>query len=184
MGDPKKQKKKYQTPPHPWEKVRIDEERILVKEYGFKNKKEIWKMKSVLLGFIERTRKLIANTSKQAEKEKVQLLNRLASYGLITKTSKLEDVLSLTPKDIMERRLQTLVYRKGLAKTMNQSRQFIVHGHIAIGDKKITAPSYLVVKTEEPKICFSQLSQISAEDHPERIAGKAVAVKTIAGKAK
>ncbi len=168
MGDPKKKKKKYQTPRHPWEKDRIDEEREIIKQYGFKNKKEIWKMKSVLRNFVERTRKLIADTSKQGEKEKIQLLNKLSSLGLITKTSKLEDILSLTPKDIMERRLQTLVFRKGFAKSMNQARQFIVHGHITVGEKKITSPSYLVVKVEEAKIGFLPSSQLSSVDHPER----------------
>ncbi len=172
MGDPKKKKKKYQTPPHPWQKERIEEERKLMREYGFQNKKEIWKMKSILINFIDRTRKLIANTTKQGEKEKIQLVNRLVALGLITKTSKLEDILNLTPKDIMERRLQTLVFRKGLAKSIKQARQFIVHGHIAIDNKKITSPSYLVLAGEEPKISFSSLSQLSSLDHPERVAGK------------
>lgn len=168
MGDPKKEKKKYQTPPHPWQKERIDEERKLMREYGFTNKREIWKTESILIKFIDRTRKLIANTTKQGEKEKIQLLNKLYSLGLITKTSKLEDILSITPKDIMERRLQTLVFRKGLAKSIKQARQFIVHGHIAIGIKKIASPSYLVLKEEELKISFLPLSQLASPDHPER----------------
>ncbi len=172
MGDPKKKRKKYQKPSHPWQKERIDEEKGITKEYGFRNKKEIWRMKSMLRTFINITRQLIADTTKQGEKEKIQLLNKLSSLGLITKTSKLEDVLNLTPKDIMERRLQTLVFRKGLAKTASQARQFIVHGHVSIGDKKITSPSYLVVTAEEPKINFSQLSQLASQDHPERVAGK------------
>jgi len=172
MGDPKKKKKKYQTPSHPWGKERVEEEKKIIKEYGFKNRKEIWKMKSMLINFINQTRKLIADTSKQGEKEKIQLLHKLYSLGLITKTSKLEDILSLTPKDIMERRLQTLVFRKGLAKSINQARQFIVHGHITVGEKKITSPSSLVVREEEPKISFSPLSQLSSSDHPERAVGK------------
>ena len=65
-------------------------------------KKEIWKMKSVLINFVNQTRKLIADTSEQGKKEKIQLLNKLVSLGLITKTSKLEDILSLTPKDIID----------------------------------------------------------------------------------
>ena len=168
MGDPKKKKKKYQTPSHPWGKERVEEEKKIIKEYGFKNRKEIWKMKSILINFINQTRKLIADTTKQGEKEKIQLLHKLYSLGLITKTSKLEDILSLTPKDIMERRLQTLVFRKGLAKSINQARQFIVHGHVNIGNKKITSPSYLVVREEESKIGFLPSSQLSSAGHPER----------------
>ena len=40
MGDPRKLRKKYYPPSHPWQKIRIDEEKILMKDYGFKNKKE------------------------------------------------------------------------------------------------------------------------------------------------
>ena len=43
MGHPKKTRKKYKTPSHPWQKDRLEEEKILTKEYGLKNKKELWK---------------------------------------------------------------------------------------------------------------------------------------------
>ncbi len=149
-----------------------------MREYGFRNKKEIWRMKSMLMNFVNQTRRLIADTSKQGEKEKKQLLDKLSSLGLIKKTSKFEDVLGLTPKDIMERRLQTLVFKKGLAKSVKQARQFIVHGHINIGEKKVTAPSCLVLSEEEPKISFSSLSQLSSSDHPERFVNEAGKTKT------
>ena len=84
--------------------------------------------------------------------EKKQLLGRLYLLGLLKKDSKVEDVLNLTLKDIMERRLQTLVYRKNMAKTILQARQFITHEHISISSRKITAPSYLVSIEEEPNI--------------------------------
>ena len=41
MGNPKRHRKKYSTPAHPWQRARIEEERELSKEYGFKNKKEM-----------------------------------------------------------------------------------------------------------------------------------------------
>ena len=44
MGDPRKTRKKYDTPQHPWQKERMDQESVFLKEYGLKNKKEIWKM--------------------------------------------------------------------------------------------------------------------------------------------
>ena len=80
----------------------------------------------------------------------------------------MEDVLTLTLKDVMERRLQTLVFRKNLASSVSQARQFIVHEHISLGDKKITAPSYLVPVGEEGTIQFSQGSVISKASHPIR----------------
>ena len=51
MGDPKKQRKKYTTPRHPWQRDRLDEERQLLKDYGLKNKKELWKFESLLRKF-------------------------------------------------------------------------------------------------------------------------------------
>ena len=80
------------------------------------------------------------------------MLNRLYSLGLLKKDSKVEDILNLTLKDILERRLQTLVHRKQLTKTITQARQFIVHEHVLVGKRKITSPSYLVSVEEEPQI--------------------------------
>ena len=144
MGDPKKQKKKFSTPNHPWQKERIEAEKEILKQYGLRRKYEIWKMDSMLKDFLNRAKTLIAQRNPQSDLEKKQLLQRLNSLGLLKKDSKVEDVLNLTLKDVMERRLQTLLIRKQLARTMKQAREFITHEHVAIGERKVTAPSYLV----------------------------------------
>lgn len=169
MGDIKKNRKKYSKPSHPWQKIRIEEEREIFKEYGLKNKKELWKLTSLLTQFKDRAKKLVALKTKQAEKEKIELLSKIASLGLLEKNANLEDVLSLTLKDILNRRLQTILLKNNLTKTIKQSRQFIVHGHITIGDKKITSPSYLVLKKEETLINFVKSSSLSNIEHPERL---------------
>ncbi len=168
MGDPKKLKKKYSTPIHPWQAERIEEERNLFREYGFKNKKEIWKMNSILRNFFRQAKRLTATKIEQSEKEKIQLLSRLKRLGLLPEAALIDDVLDISLKDLLERRLQTIVFRKGLARSMNQARQFIVHKHITIGDKKITVPNYLVSKAEENLISFSGKSSLANPDHPER----------------
>jgi small subunit ribosomal protein S4 len=76
----------------------------------------------------------------------------LAKYGLVSENATADDVLRLTVRDILERRLQTVVYRLGLAKTIYHARQLIVHRHIAIGDQIVNVPGYLVKKEEEGKI--------------------------------
>ena len=169
MGDIKKNRKKYRKPKHPWQKERIEEEKIILKEYGLKNKKEIWRLTSLIARFKNRAKILIALKTKQSDKEKIELLTRLVSLGLLEKNSQIEEVLSLKLEDIFERRLQTILLRKNLAKTINQSRQFITHGHVTIGEKKITAPSYLVLKKEETNVSFVEKSSLSKADHPERI---------------
>jgi small subunit ribosomal protein S4 len=168
MGDPKKSRKKYSKPVHPWMKGRIDEERILRKEYGFKNKKELWKVNSLLKSFYARAKKYVASNAPQSVKEQKQMIEKLKALGLVQGDATLDQILSIQLKDLMERRLQTLVCRKGLTRTVKQARQFIVHGHIKVAGKVITSPSYLVPLKEEGSIVFSENSQLSKEDHPER----------------
>lgn len=169
MGDPKKSKKRYFTPAHPWNKTAIEEEGKLKKEYGLKNKKEIYIASSFLKKYKDIAKRLIADKTAQGEKEKLQMLEKLQKIGLLPTGAKLDHVLSLQLKDILERRLQSIVCKKGYAKTMNQARQFIVHRHIAVGDKEITSPAYILPVVEEGKMTFRNTSTLSAEDHPERM---------------
>jgi len=177
MGNPKKSRKKYSTPSHPWQKERIEEEKKLLKEYGLKNKKEIWKESSLLKNFAKQAKRLIVEESAQAEIEKSHLLKKLFSFGLVEKGAKLEDVLSLTLRNILERRLQTLVYKKKLAKSVDQARQFIVHRHVIVSERKITMPSYIVSREEEAFIGFVSKSPLFNQDHPERVQEAVVAEK-------
>jgi len=169
MGSPRRPRKKYSKPSHPWQKERIEEEKKLIEEYGLKNKNEIWRASSLLKNFTLQAKTLIIETSVQAEIEKNQLLKKLFSLGLVEEGAKLEDVLSITVKRILDRRLQTLVYKKKLARSINQARQFIVHRHIVIGDRKIIMPSYLVTREEEAFIGFISKSPLFNQDHPERV---------------
>lgn len=169
MGQTKRLRKKYETPAHPWQKDRIIEEKDYIRSYGFKNKKEIWKEIGKLKKARAQAKRIIANKlSEQAQKEKEQLLSRLVKYGLLTKDSKVEDVLGLKANDFFDRRLQTIVFKRGFARSMKQARQFIVHGHVMIKEDKVTAPSYMVSLAEESQITFSPLSNLSKADHPER----------------
>ena len=152
MGDPKKQRKKFSKPDHPWRKERIEEETEIVKQYGLKRKYEVWKMSSTLRKYLNRAKTLIAQKNAQAQLETQQLLSRLHKLGLLKKDSRVEDILNLKLKDVLERRLQTLLCRKNLANSMLQARQFITHEYVAVGIRKVTSPSYLVTLDEEPQI--------------------------------
>lgn len=169
MGSIKKQRKKYSTPLHPWQAARIEEEKKIFNEYGLKNKKEIWRIDSLLRKFRSQAKKLIASTTEQSRKEEKLLIEKLFRLGLLSKDSRLDDILGLNIKALLERRLQTLVYRKDLARTMNQSRQFIIHGHVLVDNKKISVPSYLVKREEENKLSFISNSSLFNPEHPERI---------------
>jgi len=172
MGDPKKQRKKYSTPGHPWQRARIEDERVLVEEYGFKNKREIWKMSAFLKNATAQAKKLVTRSGFQADKEKELLLTKLKRYGLLKQDAGLDAILSISLRDVLERRLQTQVYKKNMANSVKQARQFITHEHVCIGNKVITSPSYLVPLSEESQISFSQSSGLSDPEHPERVAAK------------
>jgi small subunit ribosomal protein S4 len=148
----KRQRKKYSRPLHPWDKTRMDAEDALLKKYGLRRKKEIWKMAAVLRGWRRQARRLLALSGRQAELETRQLLERLRKFGLVGENATLDDVLSLTLEDLLERRLQTVLFRKGMARTPRQARQLIVHGHVSIGGQKVRVPSYLVSTEEEGKV--------------------------------
>ena len=169
MGDPRKHRRKYEKPMHPWQRARIEKERILIQAYGLKNKKEIWKMDSKRKSFADQAKRLIAATGPQADKERDLLFSRLIRLGLLSGTPRLDDVLSLSLEDVMNRRLQSIIHKKGLSRTMKQARQFITHQHIAVGGKSITTPSYIVPLTDENAITFLETSNLSSADHAERV---------------
>mgnify|MGYP001570412905 FL=1 len=169
MGDPRKRRKKYSGPTHPWRRTRIESENKLQSTYGLKNKKEIWKASSELRRVNAQAKKLIRIRGiGQGVLEQKQLLDRLYKLALVEKEATLEDVLGLETINLLNRRLQTIVFKRGLALTAGQARQLIVHGHIMINGEKMTVPSYIVSRDEEMNITFNPLSTFANAEHPER----------------
>ena len=169
MGDPKFPGKHYDTPSHPWQKVRIEEEAGLIHQYGLKNKKEIWKANTKVREMRRQARKLTAKSSDlQAQKERDLLLAKLNRLGILEQNSSLEDILRMSPENILNRRLQTQVYLQGLASTVKQSRQLIIHGHIAIDGAVTRVPGMLVTKLQEKNITYSSTSALNSDLHPVR----------------
>ena len=172
MGDPKFSRRKYETPAHPWEGERIKAENDLLMKYGLKNKRELWRAQSLVRSLRAQSRELQARTrtgDPQAKTETDQLLARCARLSLLPlEGATLNDVLLLTTENILARRLQTMVFRKGLAYSPKQARQFIVHGHAAVGSRKVTIPGYLVKRGEEDQIQYHVTSPIANDLHPMR----------------
>ncbi len=171
MGKPKFSRKKYETPSHPWQEDRIKGENEFIKKYGLKNKREVWKAETRLRKYRGQARELLAKIDTgdaQSKKESDQLLIYLGKMNILPPKSTLDDVLTLNTESILSRRLQTLTYLKGLANTPFQSRQLISHGHIAIGDRRVTVPGYLVTKDEESEIGYTSDSPLNDTMHPAR----------------
>lgn len=173
MGDPKFPSKHYDTPSHPWQKVRIDEERAMVHQYGLKNKREIWKANTKVRDMRRQARKLTAKANdSQSQKEKKLLLAKLNRLGMLEQDSPLEDVLGITPGNILDRRLQTQVYLQGLSSTVKQARQLIVHGHISVDGAVTRVPGMTVTKLQEKNISYSPSSGLNSDLHPVRPGAK------------
>jgi small subunit ribosomal protein S4 len=173
MGDPKFPRRSYDAPSHPWRGERIKAETEICNAYGLKNKRELWKVQAALRNLRNQSKNLQARVrlnDEQARLEAALLLKKCARLGLLPmEGSTLDDVLGLNQEAILNRRLQTLVQRKGLAATNKQARQFIVHGHVSINGRKVTIPGYMVKRDEEENIAFNAQSPISNELHPLRV---------------
>lgn len=143
---PKRKRKKYSKPRKSFDKPRILEEGGLIKKYGLKNKKEIWKADAV----ISRIRNFAKQLITKSDEEKKAFVERLRKKGFQIKS--IADALALNKEDWLKRRLQTIVHVKKLANTPRQARQFVVHKHINVGNRTINIPSYHVDLEEEPKI--------------------------------
>jgi small subunit ribosomal protein S4 len=142
----KRKHKSYSKPKRPFEKARIEEEATIKEEYGLKNKKEIWKANSQIRSVREKAKKLIS----AGPEEQKAFFERLKKIGL--KANSISDVLSLEKKDQLNRRLQTIVFKKKLAHSPKNARQMIVHKKILVDGRAINSPSYIVPVALEEKI--------------------------------
>jgi small subunit ribosomal protein S4 len=175
MGDPKRQRRKYETPRFPWRKDILQEELKLLGTFGLRNKHELWRSETMLSKFRGIARSLIGRTPEERVKMENELLTRLKKLGVLQETAVLDDVLDLSIEDILERRLQTIVFRKSLTKTVYQARQLITHGHITIENRRVTVPGYIVSREEEKAITYATQSQFVNPSHPTRVAMTVVA---------
>ncbi|MBQ6547366.1 MAG: 30S ribosomal protein S4 [Candidatus Methanomethylophilaceae archaeon] len=188
MGDPKFSRRSYDTPSHPWQGERIKAEVVLVNQYGLKNKTEVWKAQTILRNFRGQSRELQARLrggEAQAKIESDALIAKCGRMGLLPmEGATLNDILTLNEENILARRLQTIVFEKGMASTVGQARQMIVHGHIFMNGHRVTVPGYIVTRKEESSIMYDPASPFNDEMHPMRISAEQAAANAEAKAAK
>lgn len=153
MGDPRKKRKAFEGPKKIWDKKRIKEEHKLVEEYGLKNMRELWRMQTMLRRIRREARRIQSKKGANLDERLANLVKSVNKF-LVHGDVSLDKILSLDTRDILERRLETRVYKQKLATTVIQARQFITHGHIAVNGIRVNAPSYLVTFDEEDKISW------------------------------
>ena len=152
MGDPKTPRRIWKKPKNPLNYNLMMDELKTLGTFGLKTKRELWKARTNLSKLRHQARSLLALRQEIRKEKEPVLINSLSKIGLVDKNSTLDAVLNLQVTDLLSRRLQTIVQRKLYFKTPYHARQAIVHGHVMIGDRIITIPSYVVKIDEEPKI--------------------------------
>ncbi|KAI5416749.1 40S ribosomal protein S9-2 [Lathyrus oleraceus] len=166
--------KTFKKPRRPYEKERLDAELKLVGEYGLRCKRELWRVQYALSRIRNNARNLLTLDEKNPRRifEGEALLRRMFRYGLLDETqNKLDYVLALTVENFLERRLQTLVFKSGMAKSIHHARVLIRQRHIRVGRQVVNIPSFMVRVDSQKHIDFSLTSPLGG-GRPGRVKRK------------
>ena len=162
MGDIKRKRKLFSRPKKLFDRARMDEENVLIKRYGLKNKREIWKAKTAVSKLRRRAKVLIGKDIVEQQK----FFDKLNKVGFIIRD--VSDVLALTEENIFERRLQTMLVKKKLATTAKGARQLIVHKNVLVDGKVVNIPSFVVTKDLEDKLALKE-KKVKAKKVEEKV---------------
>lgn len=160
MGDPRRKHKKYAKPRKRFETSRIKQEDFLLKKYGLKNKRELWRVEFKIDKIRRQAKSLINNQEQQAK-----LIGKLKMLGF--EVNAIDDILALTKENLLDRMLQTMLVKKGFARTPREARQFITHKHVIVAGNIVNIPSFLVPVTLEEKITISKKEKQKGKQHIE-----------------
>jgi len=169
--------KTFKKPRRPFEKERLDSELKIVGEFGLRNKRELWRVQFALNKLRNAARVLLTLDEKDPKRifEGEAILRRMRTYGLLDETQdKLDYVLALGPEQFLERRLQTLVFKLGLAKSVHHARVLIRQRHIRVGKQIVNVPSFLVRTDSQKHIDFALNSPLGG-GRPGRVKRKRMA---------
>lgn len=149
-----------------WNLQRIHAHGELKKEYGLKNMKELWKVQSNMSRIRGNVRELLSGGAQNPIIEQ-NIKASLARLSIVQGDANLDNLLELHENAFLERRLQSIVFRKGMARSMKQSRQLITHGFISINGRKVSRPGYMVSVDDEKSITYHRPIDVNANIQPK-----------------
>ncbi|XP_031281053.1 40S ribosomal protein S9-2-like [Pistacia vera] len=167
--------KTFKKPRRPYEKERLDAELRLVGQYGLRCKRELLRVQYTLSRIRKAARHLLTLDEKNPRRlfEGQALLRRMNRYGLLDESqNKLDYVLALTVENFLERRLQTIVYKNSMAKSIHHARVLIKQRHISVGRQVVNIPSFMVRMDSQKHIQFSLTSPFGGTGRPGRVKRK------------
>ncbi len=167
MGDPRRLRNSYKRPKRLWEVDRIKQDKVMKNEFGLKSMNELWAITEHLKKYRREARRMLSLSEDERQEDEEKIIAKLVRLGIVKPGSKIEDILALEVRVFLERRLQTLVVRKGLARTMKQARQLITHGFISLKGRKHSVPGSLVNLEDEQSITFSKHIDLSIPSQKE-----------------
>ena len=149
----------YKTPKRPFDRTRFDSELKLAGQFGLRCKREIQRV-HYTLGHMRRIAKVMLMKDANDQKRQLEggaLLRRLHNLGILPpEQNKLEFVLALKLENLLERRLQTVVYRKGFARSIHHARVLIRGKMIKVGKQVVDSPSFMVRVESEPHVQMAE----------------------------
>ncbi len=181
MGDPKRIRRKYEKTKMMWNKDRIEHEHSIRDKYGLGNMHELWKATTEVGKIRRNVREVLAGRATEGVGNSI--VSRLVRYGIVKSGATLDDLLVVSPEAILDRRLQSVVYKKGMSKSIKQARQLIAHGFIAIDGHRVNAPGYLVTRDEESRITYYKPINLDHNPKPDGAKAAGAAAQPAVAKA-
>merc|ERR1712173_478464 len=124
--------------------------------------RELWRVQLTLAKIRSTARRLLTMQQDDPRRtfEGGALLRRLTRLGILTpEQQRLEYCLSIKAKDVLKRRLQTLVKEIGV-ESVHRARVLIYQRHIRVGHQVVTSPSFLVREKSQRFINFREGSSL------------------------
>ena len=168
-----------QAPRRAYEKERLDKELKICGEYGLRAKKEIWRVGRHLAHCRKAARILLTLPEKDNRRlfEGAALLRRMTNYGMLDESKqKLEFILEVEIEEMLDRRLQTQIWKLDMAKSIHHARVLIKQRHIRVGRQVVNVPSFMVRVESQKHIDFALTSPFGGGP-PGRVKKKALARK-------